>query len=118
MKRTRTAVSGKEIGHQILPAPRSIVPCPKKSIRSFRKTFKRMCRDAGVGEAVHDAITGHRQSAGASRANYGGMAVPVMFEAISKLDISFLYGWRQRLTQPPSIATSMRGSIQLLELPV
>ena len=43
---------------------------PQKSIRSFRKTFKRMCRDAGVGEAVHDAITGHRQSAGASRANY------------------------------------------------
>ena len=56
---------------------------PNKSIRSFRKTFKRMCRDAGVGEAVHDAITGHRQSAGASRANYGGMGVPVMFEAIS-----------------------------------
>ena len=61
-----------------------------RSIRSFRKTFKRMCRDAGVGEEVHDAITGHRQSAGASRANYGGMGVPVMFKAISKLNISFL----------------------------
>jgi len=51
-----------------------------------------MCRDAGVGEEVHDAITGHRQSAGASRANYGGMGVPVMFEAISQLDISFVQG--------------------------
>ena len=46
-----------------------------------------MCRDKGVEEEVHDAITGHRQSASASRANYGGMGVPVMFEAISQLDI-------------------------------
>ena len=83
-------LSATEIGHQILPVLHSIVPHPNKSIRSFRKTFKVMCRDAGVGEEVHDAITGHRQSASASRANYGGMGVPVMFEAISKLDVSFL----------------------------
>ena len=49
-----------------------------------------MCRDSGVGEEVHDAITGHRQTASASRANYGGMGVPVMFEAISKLDVFFI----------------------------
>jgi hypothetical protein len=49
-----------------------------------------MCRDADVVEEVHDAITGHRQTASASRANYGGMGVPVMFKAISKLNISFL----------------------------
>ena len=30
------------------------------------------------------------RSASASRANYGGMGVPVMFKAISKLNISFL----------------------------
>ena len=36
-----------------------------------------------------DAITGHIIPA-ASRANYGGMGVPVMFKAVSKLDISFL----------------------------
>jgi hypothetical protein len=49
-----------------------------------------MCRDKDVVEEVHDAITGHRQTAGASRKNYGGMGVPVMFKAISKLNISFL----------------------------
>jgi len=85
-------LSSTEIGHQILPVLHSIVPHPNKSIRSFRKTFKRMCRDVGVGEEVHDSITGHSQSASASRKNYGGMGVPVMFEAISKLDISFVQG--------------------------
>ncbi|MDA9911729.1 hypothetical protein N9D58_00380 [Planktomarina temperata] len=91
-EKNEDGLSATEIGHQILPVLHSIVPHPNKSIRSFRKTFKRMCRDAGVGEEVHDAITGHRQSAGASRANYGGMGVPVMFEAISKLNVSFLNG--------------------------
>jgi integrase len=91
-EKNEDGLSATEIGHQILPVLRSIVPHPNKSIRSFRKTFKRMCRDAGVGEEVHDAITGHRQTAGASRANYGGMGVPVMFEAISRLEISFLKG--------------------------
>ncbi|MDA7798351.1 hypothetical protein N8973_00915, partial [bacterium] len=91
-EKNEDGLSATEIGHQILPVLHSIVPHPNKSIRSFRKTFKRMCRDASVGEEVHDAITGHRQSAGASRANYGGMGVPVMFEAISQLDISFVQG--------------------------
>ena len=54
-------LSATEIGHQILPTLHSIVPHPNKNIRSFRKTFKRMCRDADVVEEVHDAITGHRQ---------------------------------------------------------
>ena len=89
-EKNEDGLSGTEIGHQILPILHDIVPHPNKNIRSFRKTFKRMCRDSGVGEEVHDAITGHRQTASASRANYGGMGVPVVFEAISKLDVSFL----------------------------
>ena len=36
-----------------------------------------------------DAITGHIIPS-ASRKNYGGMDVPIMFKAVSKLDISFL----------------------------
>ena len=91
-EKNEDGLSATEIGHQILPILHDIVPHPNKNIRSFRKTFKRMCRDSGVGEEVHDAITGHRQTASASRANYGGMGVPVMFEAISKLDVSFLNG--------------------------
>ena len=82
-EKNEDGLSATEIGHQILPILHDIVPHPNKNIRSFRKTFKRMCRDSGVGEEVHDAITGHRQTASASRANYGGMGVPVMFEAIS-----------------------------------
>ena len=89
-EKNEDGLSATEIGHQILPILHDIVPHPNKNIRSFRKTFKKMCRDSGVGEEVHDAITGHRQTASASRANYGGMGVPVMFEAISKLDVSFL----------------------------
>ena len=91
-EKNEDGLSATEIGHQILPTLHNIVPHPNKSIRSFRKTFKRMCRDKRVIEEVHDAITGHRQTAGASRANYGGMGVPVMFEAISQLDISFVQG--------------------------
>ena len=91
-EKNEDGLSATEIGHQILPILQNIVPHPNKSIRSFRKTFKRMCRDKRVIEEVHDAITGHRQTAGASRANYGGMGVPVMFEAISQLDISFVQG--------------------------
>ena len=91
-EKNEDGLSATEIGHQILPILHDIVPHPNKNIRSFRKTFKKMCRDSGVGEEVHDAITGHRQTASASRANYGGMGVPVMFEAISKLDVLFLNG--------------------------
>jgi integrase len=89
-EKNEDGLSATDIGHQILPILHYIVPHPNKNIRSFRKTFKRMCRDRGVEEEVHDAITGHRQSASTSRANYGGMGVPVMFKAISKLDVSFL----------------------------
>jgi hypothetical protein len=47
-------------------------------------------RDLGVGEEVHDAITGHNQTINASRKSYGGMGMRVKFEAVSKLDVSFL----------------------------
>jgi hypothetical protein len=49
-----------------------------------------MLRDVGVGEEVHDAITGHNQTSSSGRKNYGGMGLKVKFEAISKLDISFV----------------------------
>ena len=77
------------ISKAINPVLESIVPHPNKSTRSFRRTFKVMMRDLGVEEEVHDNITGHKIPS-ASRANYGGMGVPIMFKAISKLDISFL----------------------------
>ena len=69
---------------------KKLVPHPNKSTRSFRQTFKIMMRDLGVEEEVHDSITGHGQGKSASRSSYGGTGARVMFEAVSKLDISFL----------------------------
>ena len=79
-----------DIGHKLNPTLNRLVPHPNKSIRSFRRTFKVMMRDLGVGEEVHDAITGHSQTTSSGRKNYGGMGLKVKFEAISKLDVSFV----------------------------
>jgi integrase len=79
-----------DIGHKLNHILERLVPHPQKSIRSFRRTFKVMLRDVGVGEEVHDAITGHNQTSSSGRKNYGGMGLKVKFEAISKLDISFV----------------------------
>ena len=76
-------------GRIINPIIRELLQHPNKSIRSFRRTFKTLLRDLSVSEEVHDAITGHTISS-ASRKNYGGMGMRVKFNAISKLDISFL----------------------------
>ena len=83
---------GTDIGHKVNHVLNRIVLHPRKSTRSFRKTFKQMMRDAKVEEEVHDFITGHSQGSSASRKNYGGMGIEVMFEAVSKLDVTFLKG--------------------------
>lgn len=33
---------------------------PNKTFHSFRHSFKRACRDAGLGEEIHDLLTGHK----------------------------------------------------------
>ena len=83
---------GTEIGHQLNPVLQRLVPHPYKSMRSFRQTFKKIMRAAKVSEEVHDFMTGHRQGDSASRKNYGGMDIEVMFEALSTCDFSFLSG--------------------------
>jgi integrase len=79
-----------EINYRVNPTLHELVPHPNKSIRSLRRTFKVMMRDLGVDEEVHDAITGHGDNKSTSRSNYGGGRFKPQFEAISKLDISFL----------------------------
>jgi integrase len=32
---------------------------PSKTFHSFRHTFKRACREAGLSEEIHHALTGH-----------------------------------------------------------
>jgi integrase len=36
-----------------------VVDSPAKTFHSFRHTFKRACREAGLSEEVHNALTGH-----------------------------------------------------------
>jgi integrase len=66
----------------------------RKVFHSFRHTFKRACRAAGIHEEVHDAITGHGSHATGRR--YGGeVPLQVTGEAIARvkynLDLSRLY---------------------------
>jgi integrase len=79
-----------DINYVVNPTLHALVPHPYKSVRSFRRTFKNMMSDKGVSEEVHDAITGHGENKTASRKHYGGGGFVQRFEAISKLDISFL----------------------------
>ena len=81
-----------EINYRVNPTLHELVPHPNKSIRSLRRTFKVMMRDLGVNEEVHDAITGHGENKTTSRSNYGGGGFKQWFEAISRLDVSFLNG--------------------------
>lgn len=68
----------------------------RKVFHSFRHTFKDICRQVGIEEAVHDALTGHRHpSAGRG---YGNDQYPLepLFEAIARyeitdVDLSHLY---------------------------
>jgi integrase len=66
---------------------------------SFRHSFKDLCRDAGIGQEIHDFLTGH--AAGGVSGGYGmGAGVKTLFEAIAKVtiaevDLSHLYVGRQ-----------------------
>ena len=57
-----------------------------KVFHSFRHTFKRMCRDAGIGEELHDALTGH-SGGGVGRSYGGGFGLKALAEAIAKIPV-------------------------------
>jgi integrase len=48
---------------------RHVVDHPAKTFHSFRHTFKRACREAGLSEEIHHALTGH--SGGGVGRSYG-----------------------------------------------
>jgi integrase len=73
-----------------------------KVFHSFRHTFKRMTRDAGLYEELHDAITGHANKDSVGR-DYGrGFSIKPLAKAMAQIeppvDLSGL-AWRvpQRL---------------------
>ena len=57
-----------------------------KVFHSFRHTFKRMCRDAGIGEELHDALTGH-SGGGVGRSYGGGFGVKALAEAMRRIEV-------------------------------
>ena len=57
-----------------------------KVFHSFRHTFKRMTRDAGLYEELHDAITGHANKDSVGR-DYGrGFSIKPLAKAIAQID--------------------------------
>ena len=78
------------IAHIINPVLDTLVPHPNKTVRSMRRTFKVMMRELGIPQEIHDAITGHGETDTTSKKNYGGGGLVMRFEAIAKLDVSFL----------------------------
>lgn len=55
------------------------------TFHSFRHTFKDACREAGISEEIHDAITGH--AGGGEGRSYGGEGFPLgpLAEAIKRI---------------------------------
>jgi integrase len=58
---------------------------PAKVFHSFRHTFKRMTRDAGLSEELHDALTGHAGHGGVGRSYGKGFSLAPLVAAIDKL---------------------------------
>ncbi|WP_235777213.1 site-specific integrase [Rhizobium mesoamericanum] len=52
---------------------------------SFRHTFKRLARDAGLTEEQHDALTGHAGNGGVGRGYGAGFGLKALHEAIGKI---------------------------------
>ena len=75
---------------KLMPLIRSAVgEDDRKALHSFRGTLKDMLRNAGVSKELNDFFTGH--ASGDVAGDYGeGHSLQKSFEAINKIDISFL----------------------------
>jgi integrase len=52
---------------------------------SFRHTFKRLARDTGLSEELHDALTGHAGNGGVGRGYGAGFGLRALAEGIGKI---------------------------------
>lgn len=59
---------------------------PSIVFHSFRHTFKRMARDAGLSEELHDALTGHAGGGGVGRSYGSGFGLKALGEAMAKIE--------------------------------
>lgn len=97
--RARTAAWSQWFGNYLRREPISVND-PRKVFHSFRHLFKDMCRDAGLSEDVHDALTGHAAGKSVGRGYGAGHSVARLFAGISKVkvpvDLSHLLTTRVR----------------------
>jgi integrase len=60
---------------------------PAKVFHSFRHTFKRLARDAGLSEELHDALTGHACGGGVGRGYGMGFGLKALAREIAKIEV-------------------------------
>jgi len=101
--RARTAAFSQWWGNYQGRKPISISD-ERKVFHSFRHLFKDMCRDVGLSEDVHDALTGHAAGKSVGRSYGSGHSVARLFAEISKVtvpvDLSHLHKVRVRKAPP------------------
>ncbi|MCO5090874.1 site-specific integrase [Bosea sp. (in: a-proteobacteria)] len=97
--RAQTAAWSQWFGNYLRREPISIAD-KAKVFHSFRHLFKDMCRDAGISEDVHDALTGHAAGKSVGRSYGAGHSVARLAEEIAKVkvpvDLSHLHTTRVR----------------------
>jgi integrase len=57
----------------------------RKVFHSFRHTFKRLARDAGIPEEMHDALTGHSGGGGVGKSYGRGVSLKPLIEAMERI---------------------------------
>lgn len=101
--RARTASFSQWFGNYLRRKPLSIND-KKKVFHCFRHLFKDLCRDAGLSEDVHDALTGHAAGKSVGRSYGSGHSVARLYAEISKVkvpvDLSHLHTTRVRKAPP------------------
>jgi hypothetical protein len=58
----------------------------RKVFQSLRHTFKRMARDPGLSEEMHESLTGHT-GGGVGRGYGAGFGLNSLAEAVGRLDL-------------------------------
>jgi integrase len=64
---------------------RGVTDPRKAPLHSLRHLFKLRCREAGLTEEVHDALTGHASSGSVGRTYGGSMLIKVLGEAMARV---------------------------------
>jgi integrase len=59
----------------------------RKVFHSFRHAFKRMARDAGIPEEIHDAMTGHAGGGGVGKRYGRGVSLKPLMNAVERIPV-------------------------------